>query len=147
MKFYRLTPAFFQDYCPSCPEILKKPTRPHYVFVLTMRNLTFAVPLRSKLPSDRRYSFVADQGDAGLDFTKAVVITDRQRYVTSKAIQIRQHEFNMLKQNEFVVARRFEQFLNSYIKQIQRQQKNPNIPQPKWCTYSSLQYFHKELGL
>lgn len=147
MRFYRLTAVFFKDHENTCLEILNKRTWPYYVLLLSINNLTFAIPLRSHLPVDRRFCFVADGNDAGLDFYKAVVITDTQRYLEPNAIQIRQHEFKVLQQHEFDIKQNFVRFLMKYCKQMKRIQNNPSIPIPAWCRYSALQYFHKELGI
>ena len=147
MRFYRLTAVFFKDHENTCLEILNKQTWPYYVALLSINNLTFAIPLRSHLPVDRRFCFVADGDDAGLDFCKAVVITDTQRYLEPNAIQIRQHEFKVLQQHEFDIKQNFVRFLTKYCKQMKRIQNNPSIPIPAWCRYSALQYFHKELGI
>ena len=50
---------------------------------------------------------MADGNDAGLDFYKAVVITDSQRYLEPNAIQIRQHEFEVLQQHDFDIKQNF----------------------------------------
>ncbi|WP_332447053.1 hypothetical protein [Sphaerochaeta sp.] len=115
--------------------------------MVNIHNLTFAIPLRSHLPADHRFAFVADGGNSGLDFVKSVLITDSQRYIESMPIQIRQHEFKVLQQHEFEISKAFEKFLKAYIKQTKRILANPSIPKPAWCSFSPLQYFHKELGI
>ncbi|MFA6775183.1 MAG: hypothetical protein WCR76_02845 [Sphaerochaetaceae bacterium] len=146
MEFNRLTASFYSDYGSSCPEILKKQTRPYYVAVVCVLGLTFAIPLRSHIHHSK-YSFIANGAEAGLDFTKAVVITDKVRYVEPSPTTIRQNEFNMLKQHEYEIVHKFEKFVLAYIKQVRRIQENPRIPLAPWFQYSCLQYFHKELGL
>jgi protein AbiQ len=93
------------------------------------------------------HSFIADGSEAGLDFTKAVVITDKARYIESSPTTIRQHEFNMLKQHEYEIGHKFEKFVLAYTRHVRRIQKNPRIPIDPCFQYSCLQYFHKELGL
>lgn len=146
MDFYRLTAAFYSDYGNLFPEILQKQTRPYYIVLLLVMGNTFAIPLRSHLPS-HRFCFIADGCNSGLDFTKAVVITDNKRYIEPNAVTIRQNEFDVLKKNEYEITQRFESFVKKYKKQIQRVRKNPSIPLSSWCVFSSMQYFHSELGL
>ncbi len=146
MNFYRLTPAFYMDYGNQFPEILQKQTRPYYIVLLQVMGNTFAIPLRSHLPS-HTFCFIANGCDSGLDFTKAVVITDTKRYIDQNTVTIRQNEFDVLKKNEYEITQRFESFLKKYKKQMQRVVKNPSIPLQPWCLFSPLQYFHRELGL
>ncbi|MBI9096428.1 MAG: hypothetical protein JEY71_16310 [Sphaerochaeta sp.] len=145
MEFNRLSAVFYQDYGTAYPEILNKPTRPYYVVLVKVMQLTFAIPLRSSIKHS--FSFIADGNEAGLDFTKAVVIVDRQKYVEMIPASIRQHEFNELKKFEFEIETRFEKFLYDYIKKVKRSRENPRIPPARLLQFSCLQYFHKELGL
>lgn len=105
---------------------------------------TFAIPLRSHI--SHKFAFIADGMESGLDFTKAVVIRDR-KFVSPVPVQIRQHEFNFLKQHERAIRQHFESYLRRYIKKIKRRQQNTSLPLDKECRYSALQYFHTELGL
>ena len=146
MDFYRLTPAFYLDYGNRFPEILQKQTRPYYIVLLLVMGNTFAIPLRSHIPS-HNFCYIADGCNSGLDFTKAVVITDTICYIDPYAVTIRQNEFDVMKKDEYEITQRFESFVKKYKKQIQRVRKNPSIPLARWCTFSSLQYFHKELGI
>ena len=143
VKFYSLTPSFFETY-KHCPEIEQKQGRPYHVLLVEWCGCTFAIPLRSHIRHS--FAFIADGVESGLDFTKAVVIRDR-KFVSAVPVQIRQHEFNVLKQHERVIRQRFESYLRLYIKKIKRRRDNPSIPLDRECRYSALQYFHEDLGL
>jgi protein AbiQ len=147
MEFHRLTPAFYAAYS-QCSEILTKEERPYYVLILEVGGVTYAIPLRSHI--SHQYCFIADNSDGenkGLDYSKAVVIADREKYLDPAPVTIRQNEFNVLKQQEFLIQKQFSSYVQSYKKEILRRQKNPAFPVSGLCRYSSLQYFHKELGL
>lgn len=143
MVFYSLTSAFFETY-KNCPEIEQKQGRPYYVLLVEWAGHDFAIPLRSHIK--HKFSFIADGIEAGLDFTKTVVILDK-KFISPIPVQIRQNEFNFLKQHERVIKQRFESYLKMYIKKTKRRLLNPSLTLDKECMYSSLQYFHSELGL
>ena len=147
MKFHRLNAAFYTQF-GHCEEILTKEERPYYVLILEIYELTFAIPLRSNI--SHPFCYVADNSTGnkcGLDYSKAVIITDPQKYIDPAAITIRQHEYNVLKQKEYLIKKQFSSFVKSYKKEIQRRKKNPMLPVSLLCRYSTLKYFHNELGL
>ena len=147
MKFHRLSAAFYAHFS-NCKEIPNKEFRPYYVLLLNLDNLTYAIPLRSHIA--HRYCFIADNSNgqnSGLDYSKAVVITDSAQYIDPAPVTIRQHEYNTLKQHEHLIQKRFSSYVILYKNEICRRIKNPKLPVSTLCQYSSLQYFHGELGL
>jgi protein AbiQ len=147
MEFHRLSTAFYIKY-DHCEEILTKEERPYYVLLLELKSLTFAIPLRSHITHP--YCFIADNSTGennGLDYSKAVVITDLTQYIDPAPVTIRQHEYNILKQQEYLIRKQFSSYVKVYKKEIRRRMKNPALPIPALCRYASLKYFHKELGL
>jgi len=147
MEFHRLSAAFYVQFS-RCEEILTKEERPYYVLLLELDGLTFAIPLRSHITHS--YCFLADistDQKSGLDYSKAVVITDSAKYVDPAPVTIRQHEYNFLKQREYLIKKQFSSYVASYKKEIRRRQKNPALPVSTLCRYTSLKYFHKELSL
>ena len=147
MKFHRLSAAFYTQFC-HCEEILTKEDRPYYVLLLELNNIIYAIPLRSHITHP--YCYIADKSNgqnSGIDYSKAIVITDSTKYLDPAPVTIRQHEYNVLKQKEYLIKKQFSSYVKSYKKEIQRRQKNPSIPVSMLCRYSTLKYFHKELGL
>ncbi|MDR0910039.1 MAG: hypothetical protein LBM77_09775 [Spirochaetaceae bacterium] len=147
MHFSRLSHTFYEDYT-NCREILTKEERPYYVLLVEVQSLTFAIPLRSHI--HHPYCFLAASSDvdnSGLDFSKAVVITDIPLYVDPAPVTIRQDEFDIFKTHEFQIKQKFERYVKEYKKKVERRSKNPALPEDSLCRYSALQYFHKELGL
>jgi protein AbiQ len=147
MEFHRLSAAFYEKFS-QCEEILNKEERPYYVLLLEMDGLTYAIPLRSHVT--HTYCFIADNSTgqkSGLDYSKTVVITDTAKYINPVHVTIRQHEYNVLKQHEYLIKKEFSAYLASYKKEIRRRQKNPSLPVSALCRFSSLKYFHSELGL
>ena len=76
MRFHRLSATFYKQFGHN-EEILSKADRPYYVLLLELDSLTYAIPLRSHITHP--YCFIADNSfgkNNGLDYSKAVVITD-----------------------------------------------------------------------
>jgi protein AbiQ len=147
MRFHRLSAAFYSKY-GQFDEILNKESRPYYVLLMELDGLTYAIPLRSNIT--HRFCFIADSSNGyncGLDYSKAVVITDMAEFIDSAHITIRRHEYNVFKQHEFLIKKQFYSFVVSYKKEVRRRQKNPVLPMSSLCRYASLKYFHRELGL
>jgi protein AbiQ len=145
MHFFRLTPLFYAQY-GQYEEILNKESRPYYVLLLEVDALTYAIPLRSHITHP--YCHIAGNAiKSGLDYSKAVIITDRTRYVDPAPVTIRQNEFDVLKQRGFLITKQFTSYVSLYKKEIRRRLQNPALPESGLCRYSSLKYFHKELEL
>jgi protein AbiQ len=146
VEFHRLSADFYAHF-GHCEEILKKEERPYYVLLLELDGLTYAIPLRSHITHP--YCFIAenyiDQNN-GLDYSKTVVI-DSVQYIDPSPVTIRQHEYNIYKQREFLIRKQFSSYVTSYKKEVRRRLKNPALPVSALCRYSSLKYFHQELGL
>jgi protein AbiQ len=147
MEFHRLTPAFYAFY-ENCAEMLVKNDRPYYVCVLELGGICYALPLRTHITHP--FCFIAAEYDgqkSGLDFSKAVVITNREKFIDPDLVTIRQNEFDVLKKQEHLINKRFTSYVNLYKKEILRRIKSPTLPIATVCRYSSLQYFHNILGL
>ena len=147
MEFHRLSAAFYAQF-GQFGEILTKEDRPYYVLLLELDGLTYAIPLRSHIT--HHYCFIADNyagQKSGLDYSKAVIITDSIRYIDPSPVTIRQHEYNVFKQREYLIRKQFASYVAAYKKEVRRRIKNPALPAPALCRFASLKYFHKELGL
>jgi hypothetical protein len=69
------------------------------------------------------------------------------QYIEPIPVTIRQHEYNIYKQKEYLIKKQFSSFVATYKKEIRRRQKNPALPISTICRFASLKYFHRELGL
>jgi protein AbiQ len=147
MEFHHLSAAFYVKF-GQYEEILSKESRPYYVLLLVLDGLTYAIPLRSHITHS--YCFIADNSagqNKGLDYSKAVVISNVAEYIDPAPVTIRQHEFNVYKQREYLIKKQFSSYVSSYKKEVRRRQKNTTIPVSALCRFSSLKYFHQELNL
>ncbi|MCL2801683.1 MAG: hypothetical protein FWD28_08005 [Treponema sp.] len=147
MEFRRLSAAFYAQFI-NCEEILTKEERPYYVLVLELDGLMYAIPLRSHITHPYCYiSNSINEQKSGLDYSKAVIISDLAKHTDPAPVTIRQNEYNVLKQQEFLIKKKFSSYVKSYKKEIRRRQKVQTLPVSSLCRYSTLKYFHKELGL
>jgi len=69
------------------------------------------------------------------------------KYINFDTVTIRQNEFNVLKKHEYLIKKKFASYVKLYKKEILRRKKTPTLPDSLICRYSTLKYFHKELGL
>ena len=147
MRFHRLSTDFYREFS-MYEEILTNENRPYYVLILELDGLSYAIPLRSHITHP--HCFIADNSsgqNCGLDYSKAVVITDIEKYIDAQPVTIRQHEYNVYKKREYFIKSQFSSYVARYKKEIRRRFKNQDLPLSALCQYSSLKYFHRELGL
>ncbi len=144
MKIRFLTDEFYKDYA-NCPELEKKQTRPYaQICLITYNNLIFAIPIRSHIK--HKYAFFTNKEKTkGLDFSKSIVINDLDKYVNMNLIAfIDMDEFSILEQQENTIKTKLENYIKKYKKALKYQNDNKNR---LLCKMSTLQYFHKELGI
>jgi protein AbiQ len=138
-----LTELFYETYA-GCKEILLKEKRQYCIALFIVDDIKFAIPFRTNINHNYGYIFKnSPRSDrSGLDFTKAVVITD-ESFIGENAI-IDSKEYSEFINKQVVIANRFEKFIKDYRKWT----SNPSYYRAeKTISFSALQYFHKELGL
>jgi len=138
-----LTKLFYDTYAGCC-EVLQKEQRQYCIALFTVDGITFAIPFRTNINHKHCYIFKNSprSGNSGLDFTKAVVITD-PKYIGNDTF-IDSKEYSEFVKKQSVIANRFKNFINDYKKWT----TNPShYRAEKIIAFSSLQYFHKELGI
>lgn len=142
LKFVFLTDAFYQDYA-SYPEIEKKKDRPHAQVSIEVGGRLFCIPFRSHITHDH-VLWTNKKDRCGLDFSKAVIITDASKYIdSSRKPYLRDGEFSVLKSiPEYEVSRRLKYYIAQYkkAKQAPTAERNALL-----LRYSTLQYFEEYL--
>lgn len=139
MKLITLSDYFYRKY-GNCAEILTKPTRPYVCLSVMVDGIPFAIPFRHHI--SHKWAFLT-YGEAGLDYTKAVVIFDR-RLIGTRTPEIEQREFEMLKGKDALIANGMRKYFSAYRKAI-KYPNNRHYDAIRSC--SALQYFHEELQL
>ena len=137
MRIIILSNKFYKDYA-SCSEILKKKDRPYACVAVNIDGIPFAIPFRHHISHKHSFKTV---GDAGLDFTKAVVVHDK-KYIASDKPTVDKLEFAIIKKYENDIKSHFTLYLKRYRHAMndKSKQRNKGIVE-----YSTLQYFEKYL--
>lgn len=146
-KINYLTQRFYEIYNSiNYPEIEYKPDRPYMVMLIKIDNNTFAVPFRTRITHRHSYKFknTSRQTDkaTGLDFTKAVIVNDSD-YIGESA-RVDDEEYTELDINHYIIIKRFKKYVSEYIK-FKKGLLPPQLGGN--YRYTTLKYFHKELGI
>lgn len=135
MEIIRLTEQFYSDYA-ECKEILHKRERPYCCLAIMIDGKWFAIPFRHHITHKHCFHTIED---AGLDYTKAVVITKRE-YIDKSQVTIDSAEYNIIKSKEKQISNGMRKFVELYKKSLQ-------YPGTKHYdmirNFSSLKYFYK----
>ena len=138
MQLKILSEKFYNTYS-EYSEILKKANRPYACLTVELNGLLFAIPFRHHI--NHRYAFHT-LGDAGLDYTKTVIITD-PRFISDDKPSIENKEFAIIKREEQKIRYGLIQYINQY----KRAMKHRDNPRSKnIIKYSTLKYFEDYLS-
>ncbi len=133
MKLIILSDAFYDKYEKE-REILHKRNRPYVCLTIRVEDQTFAIPFRHHINHPFGFHTL---GEAGLDFSKAVLI-ESESYISHDKPRIETAEWNIVKRNEGTILFEFKKFLRQY----KRAQLHPDNPRSSYfLKYSSLRYF------
>lgn len=142
-KLHILTSEFYNDYF-TYEEILKKNSRPYCIATIEIDGYTYAIPFRTNISHSFSYMFKGStrSENSGLDFSKAVIIL-KPTYIGRETV-IDSDEYSIFVQKKIVIANRFKNFIRDYKEWF----KDPGYYKKETLMkMTSLQYFHKELGL
>ena len=142
MKFIFLTDSFYSDYA-TCTQIEQKQTRPYTQAHIEVNGTQFAVPLRSGITHTGRVLWTDRQRKCGLDFTKAVVITDDKYIDKEKQPYIRQNEFDSLRGKEHLVKQLLQKHITDYNK---AKTDMKTVRDKNTVAFSTMQYFEEYIG-
>lgn len=142
-----LSSDFYKDYDNiRYPEIERKDNRPYMVVLVKIGNNTFAIPFRTNVRHNNCYRFKNStrptETVTGLDFTKAVVV-EKNNYI-GNAARINDKEYIELDGKYHFIIEKFKKYVDGYIEYANGQVNEFNEKKYK---YTTLKYFHNELGL
>lgn len=143
-RFIFLSNEFYNDY-PSVkyPEMEQKTNRPYIQVYLEIDGVQYAIPLRSDI--NHPHVFWTDkENHCGIDFSKAVVISEERYIDSTKNPHLRQNEFDALRGKDYKIKTKMQKYIEKYKKARQDISKPIN---KKLVQYSTLQYFEKEIGI
>jgi protein AbiQ len=142
MRIKFLTEQYYADYA-HCTEMERKPLRPHMIVLVRAMGHDFAVPFRSHI--NHGYAFWTDRANGcGLDYSKAMIVDMARHVDNERRPVIRKEEFKMLIGKEGAI----EQGLCRYIELYKKAHLAPENPRNAIILrYSTLRYFHSEIGI
>ncbi len=127
---------------------LQNKTRGYGIVIIRVGNLTFGIPLRSRIRHDASYVVVRSNMPGvkgkGLDFSKAVLLA-KPTYISSSPFRIPDSEHVKLREKENHIQMKFEKYVNQYISATQL--NHANILSRFEFRTSTLINYHKELGI
>lgn len=144
----KLSVDFYKDYPVNLyPEIENKQDRPYMVMIVNIDGNKFALPFRTNIRHNYCYKFTntgrQTQSDTGIDFSKAVIVNDK-RYI-GDAVNIDNKEYVELMNKYYFIIKKFKTYLNGYISFAKALNTNKYVAQK--YKFTTLKYFHKELGI
>ena len=134
MRLILLSDEFYAQY-GAFPEILKKKDRPYYCVSVIIDGHRFAIPLRHHIRHAYCFTTV---GEAGLDYTKAILIDDPS-YIASDQPWINSKEWQLIQSGENKIISGFRRFLHQYKRALAHKDNPRSNLILKYC---SLKYFN-----
>lgn len=143
----KLSTKFYIDHPENLfPEFEHKKERPYVVLLVKIGDNKFALPFRTHIRHNNCYKFsnTGRETDSatGIDFTK-VVIVNNENYI-GKETYIDDKEYIELSRKCYFIINKFKKYLDGYIDYIKN---GGNEFTAKKYQFSTLKYYHEELGL
>lgn len=150
-EIFQLTSDFYSTYPdPPYREILQKTSRAYNCLFIHVNTFYICIPYRSEITHKYSYTFKkskrAKYHKSGLDYTKIVIIRNLNYINESKAI-IDQDEYNETRINIAKIKKEAQEFVEAYINHINKKKILSEQEFKRRYQYSSLKYFHSELGI
>lgn len=114
-------------------------TRGYGIVVCEHKGLKFGIPLRSHI--NHRFCFITSD-NKGLDFTKAVLLS-KDDYISTTPFKIPNDEHTKIVDGAANIRKKFSKYVENYLRGMEK--ADDNILRP--YKYSTLQNYHRELGL
>ncbi|MCD7894215.1 MAG: hypothetical protein LUG60_11055 [Erysipelotrichaceae bacterium] len=149
----RLSRKFYSDYSHSLyPEILTKINRNYNIVIFELDCLSecyVCIPFRSEMHHNNgyrfRYSKRSKKHFSGLDFSKLVIIT-KIIYI-GESTMIDSDEFNEFYAYKDYIHNNLKKYICDYVNHYKGTKIMNKREFNRKYQYSTLKYFHKELGI
>lgn len=143
----KLSAGFYEAFPEDAySEIERKQSRPYVVLVIETEGERFALPLRTNIRHNCCYRFKntgrCTESSTGIDFTKAVVISD-EKYI-GEPVSIDNKEYAELNDKFYFIRGKFRNYLLGYIKFCK---EGGNDFVARKYRFTTLRYFKEELGI
>lgn len=140
MKYTFLTEKFYKDYPHTqYPQMELKDDRPYaHIHVNTYGKL-FCIPLRSNINHPHAF-FTNKKNKCGVDYSKAIVVTDSSYIDNTTKVFLRNDEYKKLIGKDFIIQKQFE----SYIELYKKAKSDKTVShRDDILKFSTLQYFEE----
>lgn len=152
-QIFHLTQHFFDDY-PSPPydEIIRKSSRPYNCLLVQSHYGYFiCISYRSHINHKHAYKFKNSERSkrtkSGLDYSKIVIVIN-SAYISSVNTIVDKDEFAETRDNIEYIKKDAQRYIDDYVAYIQGQEIEYDEKEfNRTYQYSTLKYFHKELGI
>jgi len=151
-EVHRLTNDFFVDYPETrYPELMHKRGRPYNCLLIDLHlDYYICIPFRSAITHKNAYMFKnslrSQQTKSGLDYSKAVILTDGHYFDTVAAV-IDQDEYNEAITNMSRIVNEITEYVDDYISHVKGIKILHQREFQRRYRFSTLSYFHKQLGI
>lgn len=148
-----LTQDFYADY-PSPPydELMKKDNRPYNCLLIQSHYDYFiCIPYRTQINHKYAFKFKhserSKRAKSGLDYSKMAIIKNSD-YISNTYAIVDKDEYNETRDNIAYIRKDAEEYIDDYIGYLSgKSDKYDDIEFNRVYKYSTLSYFHKELGI
>jgi len=114
MKYTFLSDKFYKDYPhDKYPQMEIKVDRPYAHVHVEAYGQLFCIPLRSNVDHPHAF-FTNKKAKCGVDYSKAVVITDENYIDRTRKAYLRQDEHRKLRGKDFIIKQQFEAYVELY---------------------------------
>ncbi len=152
-QILNLTQQFYSDYPdPPYKEIVRKNSRPYNCLLIQSHYGYFiCIPYRSHINHRYAYKFKnsvrSKRTNSGLDYSKIVIVRKGEYIGTSDAI-VDKDEFNETRDNIEYIKNDAQKYIDNYVDVVLgKSTKYDKREFKRIYGYSTLQYFHYELGI
>ena len=116
-------------------------SRGYGIVVIDLNGLRFGIPLRSVIKHSDSF-FTTAARNKGLDYRKSVLLV-KDEYISVNPFKIPTDEHTRILEKKYSITQAFSKYVKHYVKGI----TNADANILKSYAYSTLQNYHKELGL
>ena len=148
-----LTQKFYTDYPdPPYKEIVRKNSRP-YNCLLIQSHYGYFICIPYRIHIRHKYSFMfknslrSKRAKSGLDYSKIVIVAD-SNYIGQTDAIVDKDEYNETRNNIEYIKNDAQEYVDDYVNYLSgNSTKYDKKEFERIYQYSTLQYFHKELGI
>ncbi len=158
MQLVKLDPTFYADHTHLVEALDNHggvwhvgKARGYGIVIISIRNLTFGIPLRSNIQHKAAYFTARNPSSEkgppygkGLDFSKALLIPDLA-YIPTEIFKIPTEEHRKLASKQKYINEIFEKYVDRYIGAVVG--KDIHILNGNEYRHTTLQNYHAELGI